>query len=80
MSDPVVLKGLGCQVVDYNDDDERKIFTSSNPNNPSIVIEDIHINSFSDIFDPKKDYVGFVVYLCGKRNDFKLGGVDCKNW
>ena len=72
------LKGLKNQTGGYNEDDDTIIFNSSNPNNPPIVIKDIHIKSFSDIFDPKKDYVGFIVYLCGKKNDFELGGVHCK--
>jgi cold shock CspA family protein len=53
-------------------------FKSSDPNKPSILIKDIHIDSTSDIFDPKKDYVGLIIYLYNNRSDFTLRGVHCR--
>lgn len=53
-------------------------FRSSDSNKPNIKINDIHIDSTSHIFDPDKDYVGLMVYLCDDKDDFKLGGVRCK--
>lgn len=70
--------GLKLPTSDYKDGDETIRFNSSDPNNPPIIINDVRINGYSDIFDPKKDYVGLIVYLCGKKSDFELGDIHCK--
>ncbi|CAF3075222.1 unnamed protein product [Rotaria sp. Silwood2] len=51
---------------------------SSHPNKPPLEVKDVHIHSASDIFDPKEDYVGLLIYSCKNKNDFKLHGVHCR--
>ncbi|CAF3413762.1 unnamed protein product [Rotaria socialis] len=45
-------------------------FRSSDPGKPSVKIKSLHIHHTSHPFDPTKDYVGLIVYLCNNKSDF----------
>ncbi|CAF1365885.1 unnamed protein product [Adineta ricciae] len=72
-----VLLGMASPVSDKESHWTGK-FASSDPKKPPIELKDFHIDSSSHIFDPQKNYVGLMVYLCGDENCFTLNGVHCK--
>jgi cold shock CspA family protein len=51
---------------------------TKDPKEPPIVISDIHIASRSDKFNPKKNYVGLIIYLCDGKSNFILNNVECR--
>jgi CspA family cold shock protein len=53
-------------------------FASRNPNKPAIEINDIYIDASSHTFDPKKDYVGLIIYLHRGVSDFTFNNVHCR--
>jgi cold shock CspA family protein len=54
------------------------VFHHKNRKKPSIVINEIHIDSSSDVFDSAKNYIGLIIYLCDGRRNFKLDNVNCQ--
>ncbi|CAF2089930.1 unnamed protein product [Rotaria magnacalcarata] len=65
------LRGMREPVIG-EDSDWVDEFRSSDPGKPSIKIKSLHIHHTSHPFDPTKDYVGLIVYLCNNKSDFNF--------
>ena len=72
------LLGASNSVIINRNNEWIAVFPSNDPTKPSIEIKAIRIASRSDKFDPKKNYVGLIIYLCNGKSNFTLNNVECR--
>merc|ERR1712013_705122 len=60
-------------------DAEWLTFVSQSPGSESMVVKTLHVSCRSDKFDPKKNFVGFVIYKYLGQDAWILNNVRCKS-
>ena len=60
-------------------DTEWLTFVSHSPGSESMVVKTLHVSCRSDKFDPKKNFVGFVIYKYLGQDAWMLNNVRCKS-
>merc|ERR1711970_917656 len=82
MGSPIIERMAGSNQVfgkyKVAQDTEWLTFLSQSQGSENMVVKTLHVSCRSDKFDPKKNFIGFVIYRYNGQDAWTLNNVRCK--